>query len=165
MHSSLRPYHASRQCLCCSQGFRRKPRVRWEAALRGDNHGVSEGINVGVGGSDKRDAVRVWTICTVAVALAAITTGVAVKMEGVIVGGRNGVGGSAGLNYPAITEPDSRHHKNCRIYFFISSPPYHCIPLYLDEQSPLRLQKLRHLKLPAFTPIFQVLLIFRVIIS
>jgi hypothetical protein len=70
--------------------------------------------------------------CGVGVALATpITTGVAVKIEGVFVGGRNGVGG---LNGPGwMTQPlqeavSSIINRRTGMVFFISSPSHHCTP-------------------------------------
>jgi hypothetical protein len=68
----------------------------------------------------------------VEVGLAAITTGVAVTIEGVFVGGRKGVGG---LNGPGwITQPlhevVSSNSRIVKMDLFISSPPGDCIPLY-----------------------------------
>ena len=79
---------------------------------------VMKGIGVNVG------------TCGVDVALAAITTGVAEKMDGVFVGGKNGVGG---LNGPGwITQPlqDAKRSiiRIMRVIFFISSPPSDCTP-------------------------------------
>jgi hypothetical protein len=79
---------------------------------------VIKGIGVDVG------------TCSVDVALAAITTGVAVKTEGVFVGGRKGVGG---LNGPGwITQPLQAAKRNImgmmRVIFFISSPRHDCTP-------------------------------------
>jgi len=76
---------------------------------------------------------------TVGVVLAPITTAVAVKMEGVFVGGRKGVGG---LNGPGwSTQPLQDASKNAvriaGITFIISSPPCDCIPLYSGEHRPL----------------------------
>jgi hypothetical protein len=73
-------------------------------------------------------------IAGVDVALAAMTTGVAVRMEGVFVGGRNGVGG---LNGPGwITQPLQDATKSIRnivritaLILIILSPPGYCIPL------------------------------------
>jgi hypothetical protein len=77
---------------------------------------VIKGIGVNVG------------TCGVDVALAATTTGVAVKIDGVFVGGRNGVGGLKGPGW--ITQPlqdaKSSIARVIRVVFFISSPPYHC---------------------------------------
>jgi len=65
--------------------------------------GVSDGIKVGVTVAVIKDmlvevgrSVAVGGICTVGVALGARITGVAVKIDGVLVGGRNGVGGLPG---------------------------------------------------------------------
>jgi hypothetical protein len=97
--------------------------------------GVSVGANVGktivgaVVAVIKGMGVEV-AICGVQVGLAPITTGVGVKMDGVLVGGRNGVGG---LNGPGwITQPlqdavISVSRMAGRV-FFISSPPYDCTP-------------------------------------
>jgi hypothetical protein len=67
----------------------------FSGVLDGSNVGVVVAVINGIG-------VNVGT-CGVDVALAAITTGVAVKMDGVFVGGRNGVGGLKGPGW--ITQP------------------------------------------------------------
>ena len=74
----------------------------------------------------------------VSVDVAPITTGVAVNMEGVSVEGRNGVGGLLGSGWiiqPLQADKASAIRIRAK-YFFISSPPHHCIPLYRCEQSP-----------------------------
>jgi hypothetical protein len=94
----------------------------FSAVLDGSNVGavvaVIKGIGVNVGS------------CGVDVALAAITTGVAVKIDGVLVGGRNGVGGLKGPGW--ITQPlqDAKSSivRIMKLVFFISSPPYDCTP-------------------------------------
>ena len=70
-------------------------------------------------------------ICSVGVALGAIITGVAVKIDGVLVGGRNGVGGFPGW----ITQPlqdaivtIKNIVKIVNLVVFISSPHHHCTP-------------------------------------
>jgi hypothetical protein len=93
--------------------------------------GVSVGIRVGaVVAVIKVIVVAVGRICAVSVGLAARIGGVAVTIEGVLVGGRNGVGW---LNGPrSITQPLQDVIKNImkinRKRVFISSPPYHCTP-------------------------------------
>jgi hypothetical protein len=92
--------------------------------------GVLDGSNVGgVVAVIKGIGVNVGT-CGVDVALAAITSGVAVKMDGVFVGGRKGVGGLKGPGW--ITQPlqDAKSSiiRMMRVIFFISSPPYDCTP-------------------------------------
>jgi hypothetical protein len=90
--------------------------------------GVFDGSKVGaVVAVMKGIGVKVGT-CGVDVALAAITCGVAVKIEGVFVGGKNGVGG---LNGPGwITQPlqdaKSSIMMIMSVVFFISSPPCDC---------------------------------------
>src|SRR5690242_14911902 len=97
--------------------------------------GVSEGIKVGaVVAVINEILVNVGRICTVAVGPAA-TTGVAVKTEGVFVGGRKEVGG---LNCSGwITQPLQDAVNSIRritgMVFFISSPHEHCIPLCLFD--------------------------------
>lgn len=99
--------------------------------------GVSDGIKVGVMVAVINDmlvevgrSVEVG-IRTVEVTLGARITGVAVKIDGVLVGGRNGVGGLPG----EITQPlqDAMENINSiskivNLVFFISSPPHHCTP-------------------------------------
>jgi hypothetical protein len=94
----------------------------FSAVLDGSNVGAvvavikGIGVSVGMSGAD--------------VALATITTGVAVKTDGVFVGGRNGVGGLKGPGW--ITQPlqDAKRSitRMMRVVFFISSPPYDCTP-------------------------------------
>src|SRR5215213_28193 len=107
--------------------------------------GVSEARGGNVGTlvaviNERLVAVENWTV---GVGLAPITTGVAVRIDGVFVGGRKGVGG---LNGPGwSTQPLQDATKNIArmtgITFFISSPPGHCIPLYSGEHSPLLAQR------------------------
>jgi hypothetical protein len=98
--------------------------------------GVSEGIDVEVGVAVINVKAVAVAICGVEVALATpITTGVAVKMEGVLVGGRNGVGG---LNGPGwITQPlqDASRSiaRSTGIVFFILFSSYDCIPILREN--------------------------------
>lgn len=92
--------------------------------------GVLDGSKVGAGVAViKGIGVNVGT-CGVDVALAATTSGVAVKMDGVGVEGRNGVGGLKGPGW--ITQPlhDAKRSiiRIMRVVFFMSSPPYDCTP-------------------------------------
>jgi hypothetical protein len=97
----------------------------WDGNKVGAVVAVIKGIGVNVG------------TCGVDVALAAITTGVAVKMDGVFVGGKNGVGGLKGPGW--ITQPlqDAKRSimRMMRVILFISSPPHDCIPLCRCEPS------------------------------
>lgn len=102
---------------------------------------VGEAVNVIAGVLEEGDVgviVAVENEMLVAVAMTGvevagvtpITTGVAVKIEGVFVRGRKGVGG---LNGPGwITQPlQDANRSISRIagrLFFISSPPCHCTP-------------------------------------
>jgi hypothetical protein len=104
-------------------------------AAGGVRAGVSDGISVGAD-----VAVMNWrgvdvAIAAAGVALAAITTGVAVRIEGVLVGGRKGVGGLKGPGW--ITQPlqDARKstgniRRIVETIVLMVSPPDDCIPLF-----------------------------------
>jgi len=74
-----------------------------------------------------------WTLgvaMTGVALLPPITTGVAETIEGVWVGGRNGVGalyGEGWKNHP-LHDVARIIVRNNRIHFFISSPPNYCTP-------------------------------------
>ena len=111
-----------------------------------------------------RHYVQVGSVCTVAVGLAALTTGVAVTTDGVFVGGRKGVGG---LNCPGwITQPLQDAVKSIRritgMVVFISSPPSHCIPLSLDNNTPFVQATLQ---LTALAPLVELLRVFIIFIA
>ena len=94
--------------------------------------GALDGINEGAVVAVIKGMEVEVAICGVGVALATpITTGVAVKTEGVFVGGRNGVGGLKGPRW--MTQPLQADNGSIarirKMVFFISSPPGHCIPL------------------------------------
>jgi hypothetical protein len=104
--------------------------------------GVSDGIRVEV-------AVAVMNTMLVAVgagasivdvALGTRTMGVAVKIEGVPVGGKNGVGRLLGRNTQPLQEvmPNiKRINRIVSVVFFMISPRCHCIPLGRSSKAPV----------------------------
>jgi hypothetical protein len=72
--------------------------------------------------------------------LTPITTGVGECIDGVLVGGKNGVGGLYGdgwKNQP-LHDVSRNIARNVTVILFISSPPNDSIPLETNQQSPNR---------------------------
>jgi hypothetical protein len=95
-----------------------------------ESEGVHDGVFVVVG-TEKLVAVATWGV---EVTLATpITTGVGVKMEGVLVGGRNGVGGLNGPGWSTQPLQDAKRSiesisRIAGMVFFILFSSYHCTP-------------------------------------
>jgi hypothetical protein len=96
--------------------------VGWVVSLL---RGVFDGIDVGAVVAVINGRLVEVGSWTVGVRLAGTTTGVAVKIEGVLVGGRKGVGGSNGpgwITQPLQADVSSINRIDTRV-FFITSPP------------------------------------------